>query len=90
MVIRSVSATHQVTDIIPIPKTLVNRSSGDEGFPAYTAQAGLEWKHAHFVIRPEARYSYGRQLSTSFGPIIQRNQVEFLIGFAFEPSSKDK
>jgi hypothetical protein len=86
VLLRSVSATHQVSDIITIQKTVVNRSSGDEGFPAYTAQAGLEWKHAHFVIRPEARYSYWRQLSTSFGPIIQRNQVEFLVGFAFEPS----
>jgi hypothetical protein len=90
VLLRSVSATHQVTDIIPFPKTLVNRSSGDEGFPAYTAQAGVEWKHAHFLIRPEARYSYWRQLSTSFGPIIQRNQVELLVGFAFETSKNNK
>ena len=90
VLLRSVSATHQVTDIIPFPKTLVNRSSGDEGFPAYTAQAGVEWKHAHFLIRPEARYSYWRQLSTSFGPIIQRNQVEFLVGFAFETTKNNK
>jgi hypothetical protein len=87
VLLRSVSATRQLTDIIPIPKTLVNRFSGDEGFPAYTAQAGLEWKHAHFLIRPEARYSYWRNLSTSFSQIMQqRNQVELLVGFAYEPS----
>jgi hypothetical protein len=90
VLLRSVSATQQLTDIIPFPKTLVNRSSGAEGFPAYTAQAGLEWKYAHFVIRPEARYRYWRQLSTSFGPLIQRNQVEFLVGFAFETSKNNK
>jgi hypothetical protein len=86
VLLRSVSATQQVTDIRR-PGTLVSRFSGDHGFPAYTAQAGLEWKYAHLVIRPEARYSYWRPITSAFSPIImQKNQVEFLVGFAFEPS----
>jgi outer membrane protein W len=94
VLLRSVSATEQMTRAPgtspgTIPLTFVNRFSGDKGFPAVTAQAGLEWKHAHFVIRPEVRYSYWRNLTTSFGPIIQKNQVEFLVGLAFE-TSKNK
>jgi hypothetical protein len=92
LLLRHASATEQMTRTPgtsppTIPPTIVIRFSGDNWFPSYTAQAGLEWKHAHFVIRPEARYSYWRQLSTSVLPIIvQRNQVEFLVGFAFEPN----
>jgi hypothetical protein len=52
----------------------------DNQFPAYIANAGVEWGITHVVVRPEVRYT--RWDNTNGEPKRRRDQVEFLIGFS--------
>ena len=54
--------------------------SSDNQFPAYIANAGVEWNRYRVVIRPEVRYT--RWDNTKTEPRRRRDQVEFLIGFS--------
>jgi len=49
-------------------------------FPAYIANAGVEWNRSRVVIRPEVRYT--RWHDSRGGPKRRRDQVEFLIGLS--------
>ena len=49
-------------------------------FPAYIANAGVEWNRYRVVIRPEVRYT--RWDNTKTEPGRRRDQVAFLIGFS--------
>jgi hypothetical protein len=54
--------------------------SFDNQFPAYIANAGVEWNTRHVVLRPEVRYT--RWDNSTAEPKRRRDQVEFLIGFS--------
>ncbi len=52
-------------------------------FPAYVANAGIEWNKSLVVIRPEMRYTHWDK--TLGGPRRKLNQFEFLVGFSLRP-----
>src|SRR5262249_31210982 len=50
--------------------------SDHDWFPAYGAQAGLEWRRGHFVIRPEVRFSHrGQRFGIPGGSFRDKNLV---------------
>jgi hypothetical protein len=52
-------------------------------FPAYVANAGIEWNKSAVVIRPELRYT--RWDETLGSPKRKLDQFEFLLGFSLRP-----
>jgi hypothetical protein len=53
----------------------------DNQFPAYVANAGVEWNKMHVVVRSEVRYT--RWDNTAIEPRRKRDQVDFLVGLSF-------
>jgi hypothetical protein len=64
-----------------IDRTFAQFNIFDNQFPAYVANAGVEWNATHVAVRPEVRYT--RWDNTNSDLNRRRDQLDFLIGFSF-------